>query len=288
MWSGATVWSQPRSSLDAVDGHHVRADPVDLGAHLDEHAREVLHVRLGGGVADDGVAGRQRGGHQRVLGRHHGRLVHQEVARREAARRGQQDVAAVLDARAERLERVEVRIEPAAADHVAAGRRHQRAAVAREQRAGEQERGADALGQLAVDVGRRHPIGADRDDRSRRSSRRARRAREQRRASPRRRAILGTLRITTSSSVSSADARIGSAPFLLPAGTIVPDNGTPPWMTNFSMSEGLRRTAGTGGTSRGCRRALSQGNSHAGDFRATCAGPSFIRGIEPGSRRPRP
>ena len=27
------------------------------------------------------------GGHQRVLGAHHGRLVHEEVARREAARR---------------------------------------------------------------------------------------------------------------------------------------------------------------------------------------------------------
>ena len=58
---------------------------------------------------------------------------------RQAARGGQQDVAAVVDLRAERLERVEVRVEPAAADHVAAGRRHQRAAVAREQRAGEQE-----------------------------------------------------------------------------------------------------------------------------------------------------
>ncbi len=48
-------------------------------------------------------------------------------------------------------------------------------------------------------------------------------------------AILGTLRTTTSSSVSSAEARIGRAPFLLPAGTIVPDSGAPPWMSNFSM-----------------------------------------------------
>ena len=45
----------------------------------------------------------------------------------------------------------------------------------------------------------------------------------------------GTLRTTTSSSVRTAQARIGSAPFLFPAGSNVPDNGAPPSMTNFSM-----------------------------------------------------
>ena len=54
MWSGAIRVVAAVQALDAVDGHHVRADPVDRGAHLHEHAREVLHVRLGGGVADDG------------------------------------------------------------------------------------------------------------------------------------------------------------------------------------------------------------------------------------------
>jgi len=53
--------------------------------------------------------------------------------------------------------------------------------------------------------------------------------------------IRGTLRTVTSSAVSTVEARIGSAPFLLPAGTIVPDSGTPPSMTNFSMSSGRRR-----------------------------------------------
>ena len=72
------------------------------------------------------VPRRQRGGHQRVLGRHHRRLVHQEVTRAQAERgRLEFDVALALDGRAERAERVEVRIEPPAADHVAAGRRHQ-------------------------------------------------------------------------------------------------------------------------------------------------------------------
>src|SRR6478736_4491401 len=45
----------------------------------------------------------------------------------------------------------------------------------------------------------------------------------------------GTLRTRTSSEVSTEAARIGRAPFLFPAGTIVPLSGTPPSMTNFSM-----------------------------------------------------
>ena len=45
--------------------------------------------------------------------------------------------------RAERAEGVEVRVQAAAADHVAARRRHQRRAEARQQRAGDQEGGAD-------------------------------------------------------------------------------------------------------------------------------------------------
>ena len=59
----------------------------------------------------------------------------------------------------------------------------------------------------------------------------------------------GTLRSTTSSSVSRQAARIGSAPFLLPAGWTVPESGTPPSMTNFSMAE--RAVAGGGGAAAG-------------------------------------
>src|SRR4051794_11391842 len=45
----------------------------------------------------------------------------------------------------------------------------------------------------------------------------------------------GMLLTTTSSSVSRQAARIGSAAFLLPAGVTLPESGTPPSMTNFSM-----------------------------------------------------
>ena len=44
--------------LDAVDGQQVGADPLDVGAHLHEHPREVLHVRLAGRVVHDRGAGR--------------------------------------------------------------------------------------------------------------------------------------------------------------------------------------------------------------------------------------
>src|SRR5436189_3049305 len=48
--------------------------------------------------------------------------------------------------------------------------------------------------------------------------------------------IFGTLRTRSSSSVSRHAARVGSAAFLLPAGTISPESGTPPWMMNFSTA----------------------------------------------------
>ena len=150
--------------VQAVDVHDVRADPLDRGAHPGQHAREVLHVRLGGGVADRGRARRQRGGHQRVLGAHHGRLVHEEVARAQAAvGREQADVAVELDVGAERAERVEVRVQPAPADHVAAGRRQQRGAEAGEQRAADEHRGADPLGEVGVDVGAADRVGLEVD-----------------------------------------------------------------------------------------------------------------------------
>ena len=222
-------------ALGAVDGQQVRADPLDVGAHLHEHAREILDVRLAGGVADHGRARRQRGRHQRVLGGHHRGLVHEHVGRAQPARRGQHDVAVAVDVGAHRAEGVEVRIQAAATDHVAAGRRHHRAAEAREQRAGEQERRADQLGQLGVDL--------DLVDRRRRTAR-PRWARATARATPIASRISsiastsrmrGTLRDDHLLVGEHAAARIGSAPFLLPAGTIVPDSGAPPSMTNFSM-----------------------------------------------------
>ena len=70
---------------------------------------------------------------------------------------------AVLDLGAERAEGVEVRVQAPAADDVAARRGHRRGAEAGQQRPGDEEGGADALGQRRVDVGVLDPVGLQRD-----------------------------------------------------------------------------------------------------------------------------
>ena len=57
------------------DVQDVRADALDLCADRDEEAAEILDVRLAGGVAEDGLAFGEHGGHDRVLRPHDGRLV---------------------------------------------------------------------------------------------------------------------------------------------------------------------------------------------------------------------
>src|SRR5947208_5391513 len=59
---------------------------------------------------------------------------------------------------------LDVGVEPAAADHVAPGRRDARAAVAGEQRPGEQERGPDPVRELLVHFVP-HVVGVDAQDR---------------------------------------------------------------------------------------------------------------------------
>ena len=53
MWSGPTSCVQPPSSSLPLTMQHVGADAADVGAHLDQHPREVLDVGLARGVADD-------------------------------------------------------------------------------------------------------------------------------------------------------------------------------------------------------------------------------------------
>src|SRR4029079_6152508 len=79
------------------------------------------------------------------------RFVEMDV--RAAEHAGELVTLADLDRRAELVESVDVRIEPAAPDHVSAGRRNIRVPVAREQRAGREDRRADAARKLLVHVG---------------------------------------------------------------------------------------------------------------------------------------
>ena len=118
----------------------------------DEEAAEILDVRLAGGMADDRLSLGEDGGHDRVLRAHDRRLVEVHALAAEPVR--PHLVGAVeLDLDPELLERVDVGVEAPAADHVAAGRRHGHAPEAGEQRAGEQERGADLPTELRVELG---------------------------------------------------------------------------------------------------------------------------------------
>ena len=163
--------------LDALDAQHVRLDALDLRAERDEEAAEILDVRLAGGVADHRLARRQHGGHDRVLGRHHARLVEEDVLAAQAGR-AQLEAVADVDLGAELGEGVDVRVEPPPADHVAARRRHAGPAEAREQRAGEQERGADLARRARHRARARRRRRRGRAPRSRRSTRLRRRAPE--------------------------------------------------------------------------------------------------------------
>ena len=79
MWSGPIAMGGGVQRRRSVHHHGVGADAVDLRAQRDEEMREVLHVRLGGGVAQRRRAVRRDGRHQRVLGRRDARLVEEDV-----------------------------------------------------------------------------------------------------------------------------------------------------------------------------------------------------------------
>ena len=159
----------------------------------DEEAAEILDVRLAGRVPEHRLALGEHGRHDRVLRAHDGGLV--EVHARAAQPVGRELVDAVdLDVGAERGERVDVRVEPPAADHVATRRRHGDPAEAREQRPGEEERRANLARELGVEVGLRRRRAGRRGPRSARSTRRRRRDRRAARPSSRRRGCAGRSR----------------------------------------------------------------------------------------------
>ena len=167
---GADPMRRAAQRLDALDAKHVRADPVDARAERDEEPAEVLDMRLAGRVPDDRVALREDGGHDRVLRRHHRRLVEVEPLPDQLV--GAELVGAVqVDRDPELGERVDVGVEAAASDDVAAGWRDDRATEPREERTGEEERGSDLAAELRIERCLRHVARVD-DDLVRRGPRR--------------------------------------------------------------------------------------------------------------------
>ena len=135
-----------------------------------------------------------------------------------------------------------MRVEPPAADHVAAGRRHARrgrSGRAAARRAGTR-RGSGCRAPRRARLRRAGRRG--RGPRSAPATRRRRRCRRAARPSSRRRGSAGRSRASTGSAASSDAARIGSAPFLFPAARTRPLSGLPPSMTKDS-AQATRLTA---------------------------------------------
>src|SRR5687768_6610195 len=116
--------------------------------------REVLNVRLTRGVTKDRLSLRRRCRHKGVLGRGDAGLIEKDV--RADKTRDAQSHETLLERhlRAELLERKEVSVETASADHVAAWRGQRYLAAPGEERRGKQYRRSDLRAQLRVEVSR--------------------------------------------------------------------------------------------------------------------------------------
>ena len=138
-----------RHSLDAED---VRLDPFDLRAERDQKATEVLDMRLAGRIPDHRLALGEHRRHDHVLRGHHAGLVEEDGL---AAKPSRAHLVAPVDRDLcpQLGQPVNVRVEAAAADHIASGRRHGDAAEAGQKRTCKQERRPDAAAELLVELG---------------------------------------------------------------------------------------------------------------------------------------
>ena len=195
-------------------------------------------MRLAGGVADHRLARGEHRGHDGVLGGHHARLVEEDVRAAQAGR-AQLVAAADVDLGAELGERVDVRVEPPAADHVAAGggtlARPKRASSGPASRNEARIRGASSgsssceadVGRVDADLVRPGPLDVGADVREQRDHRLdvadARHVREHDRLARR----AGTRRGS------------GSAPFLFPAARTRPPQRLPA-LDHEGLGDGIR------------------------------------------------
>jgi hypothetical protein len=121
----------------AADGQDIAADPANVGAHGVQHPAEALDVRFARRVGDDRLAVRANGGHDCIFRCHDTRFIEENIAADEAVRFHRIKFPSGLDRHAEFAQGVDVRIEPAASDFIAARRGQGNPAFAAEHAAGE-------------------------------------------------------------------------------------------------------------------------------------------------------
>ena len=145
-----------------MDHQPIGADALDGPAHGIDQAAEILDMWLAGGVLDDRGPARERGGHDRVFGARDRGFVEEHLGADQSLL-GAEDVlaAARFDGAPERLQREDVGVDTAAPDHVAARERQPHVTATRQERPGEQERGADLLADLRVRFIAVHAVGPE-------------------------------------------------------------------------------------------------------------------------------
>src|ERR671923_909909 len=117
-------------------------------------------MRLAGGIDENRLSGREYGRHQGVLGRHHARLVEEDVLPAQGAA-AHLVASSDLYSGTELGEGVDVWVEAPAPDHVTAGRRRADAAEPSEQRPGQQEGCAHPAAQVVVELALRQVRGVN-------------------------------------------------------------------------------------------------------------------------------
>ena len=137
----------------AMDDDGVGADALDLGPERHQEVGEVLHMRLGGGIAQIRRAVGAHRGNQRVFGRGNAGLVEKDVGALQPRGAEFQPVRC-RDGGAQLFEGQKMRIEAAPADDVATGRRQRHLAAPGEQWPRQQDRGADPRAKLGIEIGR--------------------------------------------------------------------------------------------------------------------------------------
>ncbi len=140
---------------DTLDRDEAGAAAADLRAHLAQERDHVLNLGLLGGVVDDGHAGRERGGHDQVLGAGVRRGVEVQVRSAQAVGLDADLALALVDGGAQPGEAAVVEVQVAAAEVAPADALEHRLAEPVQQRGNEQHGRAELPG----DLGGQHRAG---------------------------------------------------------------------------------------------------------------------------------
>ena len=145
--------------LTAVEFSHahdvecVRPDIFNLGAQVIKKVAEILNVRLGGCVLDDGLARRSCGGHDGVFGRRHAGFIEQNFSSLESIRGFKVHVSVgVTHLHSQCFQRKQVSIDPTSTDHVSTRRRKIQPTDPSQHRTREQDRGTNPSAEIGIDV----------------------------------------------------------------------------------------------------------------------------------------